>query len=171
MNKTWKRLTFSAFLALFVAVLAACGGGEESAGESNGSGDGDGESITFRVSHVVQESHVWHQTAEKFDEELQALSDGRMNLDIYSASQLGTEQDMVQQLETGSLDFGFLTNAYMSTREESLNAWFMPFLFSNLEEAIALRESEEAKQMLETLESQGLVGLDFAFAGNRHILS
>jgi len=166
MNKNWRKFGLLAVLTLFVTVLAACGGGDESA---NGSTDGD--EITFKVSHVVQESHVWHQIAEKFDEELQALSDGKMSLDIYSASQLGSEQDMVQQLETGSIDFGFLTNAYMSTREESLNSWFMPFLFSDLEEAIELRDSEEAQEMLEGLESQGLVGLDFAFAGNRHILS
>lgn len=162
-----RKLVFGLVLVLFVIALSACGGGD---GTSESASGGDGDSRTFKVSHVVQESHIWHKTAEKFDEELQALSNGRMSLEIYPASQLGAEQDMVQQMETGSIDFGFLTNAYMSTREESLNAWFMPFLFSDLEEAAALRNSEEAQQMLNSLESQGLVGLDFAFAGNRHIL-
>lgn len=146
-------------------VLAACGGGSET--NSGDSGDG---TYTFKVSHVVQESHIWHQTALKFGEELEKLSDGRMSLQIYPASQLGQEQDMVQQLETGSLDFGFLTNAYMSTRQDSLNSWFMPFAFNNLEEAAQMRESDAAKEMLKELESQGLVGMDFIFAGNRHIL-
>ena len=58
----------------------------------------------------------------------------------------------------------------MSTREVSLNSWFMPFLFSDLEDANKMRESEETKKMLEELGSQGLLGLDIAFAGNRHIL-
>src|SRR5699024_5873665 len=109
-------------------------------------------------------------TAEKFSEELEELSDGKMNAEIYPAAQLGLEKDMIQQLETGSLDFGFLTNAYMSTRQESLNAWFMPFVFNDLEEAAEMRESDATRAMLDELSSQGLVGLDFIFAGNRHIL-
>ncbi|MFC5587354.1 TRAP transporter substrate-binding protein [Sporosarcina soli] len=165
-KRKWLSLTMLAGAALLV--LAACGGND---GQSADAGKNDGgDTYTFKASHVVQESHVWHKTAEKFGEELEKLSDGRMKLDIYSASTLGLEQDMVQQLETGSIDFGFLTNAYMSTREVSLNSWFMPFLFSDLEDANKMRESEETKQMLEELGSQGLLGLDIAFAGNRHIL-
>ena len=163
-KKGFKFATFIALISSLVLVLAACGSNEKS------SGDGEVANYTFKATHVVQESHVWHQTALKFGEELEKLSDGRMKLEIYPASQLGQEKDMVQQLETGSVDFGFLTNAYMSTRQESLNGWFMPFAFNSLEEAVALRESAPAKEMLTELSSQGLVGLDFAFAGNRHVL-
>lgn len=162
--KRFKSIAAVSILSTAVLALAACGDDKGSTGT-----DGE-ETKTFKISHVTQESHIWHKTAEKFGEELETLSNGRMNVDIYPASQLGQEKDMVQQLETGSLDFGFLTNAYMSTRQESLNAWFMPFTFKNLEEAAALRESAAAKQMLEELSSQGLIGMDFAFAGNRHIL-
>ncbi|MFP3916748.1 TRAP transporter substrate-binding protein [Lysinibacillus telephonicus] len=167
-----KKYMFLLMLTLLVAVLTACVE-KDSASPAEGSeasASGEGESRTFKITHVVQESHVWHTTAEKFGEELSKLSNGRLNVEIYPASQLGAEADMVQQIETGAIDFGFITNAYMSTREDSLNAWFMPYLFSNLEEAVAMRESEEAKQMLDTLSSQGLLGLDFAFAGNRHVL-
>ncbi|ONK22202.1 C4-dicarboxylate ABC transporter substrate-binding protein [Bacillus sp. VT-16-64] len=157
-------LVVSAMLA-----LAACGGGASSDGASSDQSK-NGETTSFKISHVTQESHVWHKTVEKFGEELETLSDGKMSVEIFPGSQLGLEKDMVQQLETGSLDFGFLTNAYMSTRQDSLNAWFMPFTFENLKEAAAMRESDAAKQMLEELDSQGLVGLDFMFAGNRHVL-
>ncbi len=159
-----KFLSLVTILSIFAIVLAGCGGSNTS---EKASGDG---TYTFKAAHVVQENHIWNKTAQKFGEELEKLSDGRMKLEIYPASQLGQEKDMVQQLETGSIDFGFLTNAYMSTRQDSLNAWFMPFTFNTLEEATALRESEPAKEMLKELDSQGLIGLDFAFAGNRHIL-
>ncbi|BAQ09316.1 TRAP-type C4-dicarboxylate transport system, periplasmic component [Bacillus sp. OxB-1] len=170
--KKMKSVAFVSVLAL-AAMLAACGNGGDTASSDKGGdteGAAAGEKYTFKISHVTQESHIWHKTAEKFGEELKALSDGRMDVEIYPASQLGQEKDMVQQLETGSLDFGFLTNAYMSTRQDSLNAWFMPFVFNNLEEANELRSSDAAKQMLEELSSQSLVGMDFIFAGNRHVL-
>ncbi|GAB3053138.1 TRAP transporter substrate-binding protein [Virgibacillus ainsalahensis] len=150
-----------------LVLLSACA--ESAVVNTTDTGE-DKDSYTFRLSHVVQESHVWHATAEKFGEELEALSDGRMSLEIYPAAQLGKEQDMVHQMNEGSIDFGILTNGYMSTRVESLNAWYMPFLFSDLQEAVNMKDSEEAEQMLDSLESQGLVGLDFIFAGNRHVL-
>ena len=167
-KKKWNRLSLFAVVASTLLLLAACGGTEAETGGNNESGEGD--TYKFKVAHVVQESHIWHKTAEKFSEELESLSDGRMTMEIYPASQLGLEADMVQQLETGAIDFGFLTNAYMSTREVSLNSWFMPFLFEDLEEAAKMRDSEETKNMLESLGSQGLLGMDIAFAGNRHIL-
>lgn len=168
----FQRLLLAAFLLMIVAVLGACVSNEEPSTNDGGSnGDsGEGKEYTFKIAHVVQESHIWHQTALKFGEELEKLSDGRMKIEVFPSSQLGVEADMVQQLENGAIDMGMMTNAYMSTREASLNAWFMPYLFENLEAAAEMRKSDEAKQMLEALSSQGLVGLDFIFAGNRHIL-
>lgn len=168
----FKKGSFTVLVLALLLVLGACGGGsnEEVSNGEESENDSVEETKVFKISHVTQESHVWHKTAEKFGEELESLSDGKMSVEIYPASQLGLEQDMIQQLETGSLDFGFLTNAYMSTRQESLNAWFMPFTFSNLEEAVEMRSSDAAREMLEELSSQSLVGLDFMFAGNRHIL-
>ena len=168
MNKLIRNfMPFSVIFLTFV-VLAGCGGEDATSGDSTASSEKGIK--TFKISHVTQESHIWHKTAEKFSEELEELSDGKMNAEIYPAAQLGLEKDMIQQLETGSLDFGFLTNAYMSTRQESLNAWFMPFVFNDLEEAAEMRESDATRAMLDELSSQGLVGLDFIFAGNRHIL-
>lgn len=161
----FKKYMVVLLMGALILALAACSGGDS----DTTSGD-NGEKRTFKIAHIVQESHVWNATAQKFGEELEKLSDGRMDIQIHPAGTLGAEADMVQQIETGAIDFGFMTNAYMSTREDSLNSWFMPYLFNDLEEAIAMRESEPAKQMLDSLSSQGLLGLDFMFAGNRHVL-
>lgn len=168
MMKKNKKLTgiISACLSATL-LLTACSSGNQ---PSHSADPSAGATYSFKLTHITQPTHVWHQTAEKFAEELKTRSDNRMTVEIYPAGQLGPEKDMVQQLETGALDFGLITNGYMSTRLESLNAWFMPFVFDNLEEATQARSSEPAKEMLKALDNQGLVGMDFMFAGNRHIL-
>lgn len=128
------------------------------------------DEVTFRLATIVQPTHVWSKTAQKFNEELQARSNGRMKVEIYPSSQLGQEKDMIQQLESGVVDFGFITNAYMSTRAPYFNAWFLPFLFDNTDEVIKMRDSETAKQMLAQLQEQKLIGMDYLFTGNHHIL-
>ncbi|MDQ0253301.1 tripartite ATP-independent transporter DctP family solute receptor [Evansella vedderi] len=165
-----KNFTVFFIVMVTMVVLAACGSSEGTTGESNTEAAGEGESYTFKLTHITGPSHNWHQTAEKFSEELEALSNGRMTLEIFPSGQLGSEGDMIQQIETGTVDFGFITNAYLSTRVDTLNGWFMPFLFEDLEAANAAKGTPEAKQMLEDLSNDSMIALDFAFAGNRHIL-
>lgn len=152
-------------------VLSACGQGSQNQGSSGSSTPTEaGKTYTFRLAHITQPTHIWHKTAEKFNDELKARSNGRMELDIFPASQLGPEKDMVQQLETGTLDFAIISGGYLSTRSEGFNAWFMPFLFKDLEQAVQARNSEPAMNILKELDKQGILGMDYIFAGNRHIM-
>lgn len=172
--KKWG-LTFLA--AALVLTTAACGGSTTSQSNSEGgesttqpSNSADGETYEFKLAHITPTDHMWHKAAEKFKEELETRSDGRMKLEIYPASQLGTEADMVQQISAGSVDFGFITAAYMSSRSDAFTAWFAPYAFKDLESANAARDTEVAKKILGTLDDQGLTGLDYLFAGNRVML-
>jgi len=170
-----KKYVSAVLVLCLTIVLAACGGksgGNE--GSSGGSapeeGASGGKTYTFKLTHITQPTHIWHKTSLKFNEELQARSGGRMKVDIFPAGQLGTEKDMVTQIQSGALDFGIITNAYMSSSWEAFNAWFMPFVFDTIDEAAEARKSDEARNILNTISNDGLVGLDYIFAGNRHIL-
>jgi tripartite ATP-independent transporter DctP family solute receptor len=164
--KTLKRLTSIFIIVLLIVATAGCGS-KESNTEVNSEEE---EQYTFKLAHITPTSHMWHQAAEKFGEELNKRSNGRMKLEIYPAGQLGNEADMVQQIESGSIDFGFITAAYLSSRAPAFAAWFMPYAFSNLEEAHNARQSDIAKRILGTLDEQGLLGLDYFFAGQRVML-
>ncbi|WP_037986431.1 TRAP transporter substrate-binding protein [Thalassobacillus devorans] len=165
MNKRLYLLVF----ALMLFALGACSNssGTDAAQDANAQ---DGETYKFKLAHITPPSHMWHKGAEKFKEELDKRSDGRMQLEIYPSSQLGTEADMVEQIVGGSIDFGLITAAYMSSREEAFAAWFTPYAFENLKEANDARDSDVAKKILDTLDQQGLVGLDYLFAGQRVML-
>lgn len=167
MNK--KAMSLAAGILLGTSlVVSGCGGGSTA---SNGAAQGSTEATySFKLTHVTQPSHIWHRTAEKFNEELQQRSNGRMKVDLFPASQLGTEKDMVQQIQSGSIEFGIITNAYMSTREDAFNGWHLPFVYSDLEQAAKAKDTDAAKEILKTLDQQGMIGLDFILAGNRHIL-
>lgn len=160
---------------LLVVMTAACGGGGDNAAKpasksENGGEKSSGATYNFKLAHITPTDHMWHKAAEKFKEELAKRSDGRMKLEIYPASQLGTEADMVQQISAGSVDFGFITAAYLSSRAEAFTAWFAPYAFKDLEEANEARDSEIAKKILATLDEQQIKGLDYLFAGSRVML-
>ena len=170
-----KKWLFMLMLALLTVVLAACGGSSEG-GETTETSAGDtsddsGKIYTFKLGHEAAESHIKFDVAEKFAKDLEANSNGRMKVDIYPANQLGKENDMQQQVESGTLDFAILSNGTMSSISESINGWFMPFLFEDISEAAAAALSEPAKQMMTDLEAKNMIGYGVFFAGQRHILS
>ncbi|MBP1154945.1 MULTISPECIES: TRAP transporter substrate-binding protein [unclassified Paenibacillus] len=166
MKKTLS-LTLAAMLGSSI-LLSACGGGEAPSNQGSDQ-EQSGKTYSFKLTHITQPTHVWHKTSEKFNEELQARSNGRMKVDIFPAGQLGAEKDMVQQLESGTLEFGIITNAYMSTRAEAFNAWSMPFLFKNLEETTAATKTEPAQKILDELSKNGIQGLAYLTTGIRQV--
>ena len=155
-------------LTMVAVILGACG--DDSTSGKNSDNE-EGKSYTFKLGHEAAESHIKFKVAEKFAEELEKASDGRMKVDLYPGNQLGKEADMAQQVESGTLDFAILSNGTMSSLSESLNAWFMPYLFEDLTAASKAAESEEAKQIMKDLEQKDMVGYGLFFAGQRHIFS
>ncbi len=170
MKKFTKKAVSLIVLSLLVLVFVGCNDSTETGGEANASNDNSKKSYTFKLAHITPPTHLWHTGAEKFKEEIEKRSDGRIQLELYPSGQLGTEGDMTQQTISGSIDFSFITAAYMSSREQAFAAWFTPYAFDNLEEANDARDSEVAKKILGTLDEQGLTGLDYLFAGQRVML-
>jgi TRAP-type transport system periplasmic protein len=128
------------------------------------------ESRELSMGLITPPSHVWTQVANRMAERLPEESDGALTLSVFPAGQLGTEQEMFQQLGSGLLDSAIMTAAITSLRAPSLSGWFSPYLFEDVADAAAAAETEAAQEMLDELEAAGLVGLGYTFAGMRHIL-
>lgn len=155
-----------AILMLVVLILSACGDSDKTAGTSGG----EGKTYKFKFTNVTAPAHIWNKFGEKLADELKTRSNGRMTMEIFPSAQLGPEADMVQQLQSGSLDFALITVPYLSTRFPALDGWNMPFLFKDLEASLAAQDTEPAQEMLELMKEQGLLGLDYFFAANHNLL-
>lgn len=168
---------WSLFLLLMLLVTACSSKGTET-------GDSSGDSVnasattnngypemTLKLAHITATDHMWHQASEKFKEELESISGGKMKVEIFPASQLGSEADMVQQVEAGSVDMAMITAAYLTSRTPEMAGWFAPYLFETLEEANAAAASETGQEILRKVEGTGLKGLTYLFAGQRTMVT
>jgi len=82
----WKKKKYTSFIILLLLGFVLSGCSTINASQEVGTKE-------FKIAHVTQESHIWHQTAVKFGEELEKLSDGRFTVNLYPSSQLGQEKD------------------------------------------------------------------------------
>lgn len=126
---------------------------------------------TLRLGHVTPPSHIWHKTAVRFSQNLQRLSNNKFNIKIYPLSKLGGDEQMVDLLQSGAIQFAVLTAANLSNRSPSMNAWFLPYVFSSMEESISAVNTPEAQAILKDLEKQNLIGLGYSMVGMRVLIS
>lgn len=126
----------------------------------------------FRLGLITPPGHVWTQAAEAFAAELNEASGGEHSVAIFPARQLGNEAEMLQQLQTGALDFSFMTVAEVSNRVPNLGAFYAPFLADDIAHQTRILRSDVAKDMLSVLPQEaGVIGAGIGSAGLRQIVS
>lgn len=126
---------------------------------------------SLKLAHITPPSHVWHQVSEKIAADLDAASGGKMKIAVSPLQKLGTEAQVVNLMQAGAIQFAVFTVGGLSNREESLLGWSLPYVFKDVAHAARAATTPAARQMLKGLESSGLVGLGYTFAGMRHVLS
>lgn len=90
------------------ALVSGCGGGTKEAAKP-------AEKIVLKFGHIVKEDNSWHKGAAKFKEIVEAKSNGRIVVNLYPNSQLGSERAMIEGIQLGTMD--------MTITGESLQMW------------------------------------------------
>ena len=126
---------------------------------------------TLKLGLVTPPSHVWSQVGEKINENLQEKSGGTMKVEVNPLSKLGPEAQMINLLQSGAMPLGILTLGALTNRDDTLIGWSLPYLFDDVEQATQATQLDAAQQMLDNLEAHGMLGVGYAFAGMRHVLS
>ncbi len=126
---------------------------------------------TLRMGHVTPPSHIWHKVSLRFADNLKNGSQGAFQTKIYPLSKLGGDDQMIELLQSGAIQFAVLTAGNLSNRSPSMNAWFLPYTFQNIDEAAAAVHTPEARRLLDDLAQHKLVGLGYTLAGMRHLIT
>ncbi len=125
----------------------------------------------LKLGHITPPTHVWHQVSMKIATDLDTASGGKMKIAVSPLQKLGNEAQMINLMQAGAQQFGVLTVGGLSNREESLLGWSLPYVFKDVAHATRAASTPAAQEMLKRLDAHGLVGLGYAFAGMRHVLS
>ncbi|MDZ7591084.1 MAG: TRAP transporter substrate-binding protein [Rubrivivax sp.] len=125
----------------------------------------------LKLGHITPPTHVWHQVSEKIATDLGTASGGKMKVAVSPLQKLGNEAQMINLMQAGAQQFGIFTVGGLANREESFLGWSLPYVFKDVAHASRAAGTPAAQEMLKRLDAHGLVGLGYAFAGMRHVLS
>ena len=106
------------------------------------------QEVTLKLGHLANEQNSWHLASLKFGEELSALTDGRIAVEVFPNESLGKEIDLINGMQLGTVD--------MTITGESLQNWApkaallaIPYAFKTIEDMDAFASGpvgDEIKQ-------------------------
>lgn len=170
-------------LALMVMTTAtACSSSGTAKGESTASAQAAAEQgteapasaqkgeYTLKIGSSVAENDPVTRGLWKFEEIVEEKTGGAVQVEIYPASQLGADEDLIEQATMGT-GIGLITDAgRLGTYVNDYGILGAPYLVDNYEEALKLLETSSYDDMLEQLSEKGLRVLSGNwYAGTRQL--
>ncbi len=94
------------------------------------------ENRQFSFAYDQPKTSGYGAGAEIFNTKLMELSKGTLSINQYPGAQLGTEAQTLQKVQTGDIDFVFLSTANASTAQPESGVFSLHFIFRDENHAI-----------------------------------
>lgn len=122
-----------------------------------------------RLGHGFTEEHPRGKAMKLFAAEVEKNTDGKVKVQVYPNSVLGSEERMLQAVQTGVQELYLGALSPFSVRKKQIQIFDFPFLFANDKEVAAVLDGPVGQKMLEELSDTGAVGLVWAGGAFRHV--
>lgn len=108
----------------------------------------------WRYGHQMPTDHPIHLGVVKVAEEVQRRSNGRLRINVFPAGQLGTGQEMNQQVSDGSLDFAMDGPGSLGTWVRTLTVFEAPFISRDWDHLVKMIASDWGQSQFRLLATQ-----------------
>lgn len=167
MKRMWG--IFSISILLLMVFLAGCGNTSKTESNRDQQGGSDKEEYTIKFAHVVSASTAKGKAAEKFKELLEERTDGQIKVEVYPDSQLGTDREIMEQMQSGTIQMNAPFTGVLPSFVKQFEVFDLPFLFKDREHVQRAVDGELGEIFNKHLESQGLMALGYWDGGFKHL--
>jgi TRAP-type transport system periplasmic protein len=122
---------------------------------------------TLRVGLSHGKSHSFSQALALFKELLEERSGGRLHVQIFHSSQIGSEKEMQEMLTIGSLDV--CISGVLNTYEPLFTLFELPYLYRDREHVALVNYGPVMEEVAASLGGEGIVLIGFYENGFRNI--
>lgn len=151
---------FALCLSVLIAgsVLTACGGSASSApGAASAASGSPGTKVVIQAGYENNPGEPIDQAMHKWADLIKEKSNGTMELQLFPSSQLGSKNDLIDQMIAGSSIVTIADGAFYADRGvKDFGIVFAPYLFDTWDQCWALTKSDWYVQESKQLEDQGL---------------
>ena len=165
--------------AMTSAVFAGCGSSStgsaagstatSTTGSAAGSTAAGDSEYAMIAGDTLPDTHPYNLGLNKMGDLIKEKTNGAVTLDVFGNSQLGSERDLIEGLQIGSVQVTCISTAPLAGFTDMFLVFDLPFIFETTEQARAVMDSEVGEQILHSVDEQGLVGLAWFENGFRNV--
>ncbi len=128
---------------------------------------GEGSVKVLKLGHGLSSDHPVHKGMAFMAETLAEKSGGSMRIDIYPSQQLGSERQLIELVQIGSLAMVKTSGAVLESFSPSAAVLSLPYVFKNEAHRYKIFENEIGREILLGAAKYRLRGLTYYDAGSR----
>ena len=160
LNTKFKKFIISTLLlSLTLILLSGC------------SGKKDSDVLEINYGHGFMPGSPQDKSATHFKEEVESKTNGKIKVNIFPSSQLGSAREMFEGLQLGTQEIALVPTARISGFAPELQLFDLPYLFPNKEIAYEIMDGEVGDILLDGLEKQFVKGIAFYEDGFKQFTS
>lgn len=159
-----KRIVLLCIVALLVlpGLVLAGGRGETAA------------TTVLRYGELNPDGHPITEGAYEFARIVEERTEGRIRIQVFPSSELGSEREQMQAIQEGAIDFFRPNTAAMPDFDVSEMALLgLPYIFSSREHMWRALNADVGQQILDAVQESGtrMIGLAYLDDGARHVFT
>ncbi|WP_026866055.1 DctP family TRAP transporter solute-binding subunit [Jeotgalicoccus marinus] len=129
----------------------------------------DEETVTLQFGHALPEDTEQAKKIEEMGESVERQTEGRVKFEIYPNSQLGSEAEMLQQLDVGAMNGLAIMVGSMQTMDMRLAIEDLPYMWPSEKEARLAYEGEFGDYLADIVETYDMHTAGYMEWGFRHV--
>ncbi|MFB4162410.1 TRAP transporter substrate-binding protein [Alteribacillus sp. JSM 102045] len=181
-----KKLGVFAAVILLVMAAVACGGYSNPNQDAGGSAVAtdnpiaaeidqasqqgqDEDTLILRLGHQTPEETNYHRGSLRFKKLVEEKTNGAVRVDIYPFRELGTDRELLEAMQFGTLDLGMISGPPVSGFAPEAAVLDLPYLFKDWEHVNAFLESDVMDDYNALTEEANIKTIGTMARGYRHI--
>jgi tripartite ATP-independent transporter DctP family solute receptor len=128
--------------------------------------------VDLKWAHVYEEASAYHKWAAWAVDQIKEKTDGRVNITVFPASQLGNESDINEGLTIGSVDMIYTGPNFAERDYGPIAISDYPFMLKDFDHWKAYRDSDLFKELAKGYhDATGHTVMGITWYGYRHVTS
>lgn len=125
------------------------------------------ENKIIRVGHTLDTQHAVHKAMVYFAERLSEYSSQTLEVKLYPGGQLGSERELVELLQIGSLDMTKVSASSLEGFAPDMQIFSIPYVFNDNDHLWEVLNGNIGQSLLHGLNDFRLHGIGYYDAGSR----
>lgn len=129
----------------------------------------EGESVELQLGHALSEGTPAADLIDEMAENVEEQTDGRVTFDVFPNSQLGSETEMLEQVQMGTMESAGIMVGSMQALDMKMAIEDLPYMWKDIDHAREAYKGEFGDYLADVMSEQGMTKIGYMEWGYRHI--